>query len=52
MLRHEIRLRTLIFNYFLKYFTPQEVREILQDMITYFNSPHAMNVYNLIHNNN
>lgn len=52
MVSHEIRLRSLIFNYFLKYFTPYEIVAILKDMIIYFQSPHAMNVYNLIHKNN
>lgn len=48
---HEIRLRTYIFNIFCKYYKPNEIVEILEDMVEYFKSHNAYQVYNLIHNN-
>ena len=48
----EIRLRSCIFNYFLKYFTPDEIVDILQDLIVYFQSHNAHQLYDVIHNNN
>ena len=51
MNRNEMRLKATIFNYFIKYFTPQEINDILDEMKNYFNSHEAHNLYNLIHNN-
>ena len=45
---HEIRLRTYIFNMFCKHFEPNQIVEILEDMIQFFNSHNAHQVYNLI----
>ena len=45
---HEIRLRAYIFNMFCKHFTPNEIVNILEDMIQFFNSHNAHQVYNLI----
>lgn len=48
----EIRLRSIVFNYFLKYFKPDEIVDILQDLIVYFQSHQAHQLYDVIHNNN
>jgi len=48
---HEIRLRTYIFNMFCKHFQPNQIVHILEDMIQFFNSNNAHQVYILIHNN-
>lgn len=48
MLPH-IRLKTTIFNYFVKYFTNEQIVEILKELIIYFQSQQAKQLYDIIH---
>lgn len=46
--KNKLKLKTMILNMFIKYFSPLEVVEILNEMINYFSSHNAHILYEMI----